>query len=227
MPRRNNTVSQSEIKPTMSSDNENEVQAPDVSEPVTTVDTITDLVDRIETIKKNNNDEYKSIVSELKAMRKIVARLEKKKAKRKVDPNKPRAPSGITRPTRISDELSDFLGRERGELIPRTQVTSLLSKYIKDNELKSKENGKFLDLDKDGGKFRDLLKLGDTQVTYFSYQTYLTQHFPDSVAKKKAREETTTPATETETETKTKDTSTKARTTRRVRKTRKEISGTA
>ena len=168
----------------MSDTNENEVSAPEVSAPVTTVDTINDIIERIENIKKNTNDEYKAMVSELKSMRKIVARLEKKKTKRKIDPNKPRAPSGITRPARISDELSDFLGKPRGELIARTQVTSLLSKYIKDHELKSKENGKYLDLDKDGGKLRDLLKLGDTQVTY-SYQSYQ-QHFPDSVANKKA-----------------------------------------
>jgi chromatin remodeling complex protein RSC6 len=206
---------------------------PEVTEQVTSVDVINDMIERIEQLKKNTVDEYKSMVSDLRSMKKTVAKLEKKKKKRKpADPNKPRTPSGITRPVPITDELTTFLGLESGTLIRRTDVTKLICQYIKDNNLQSDADGRQIDLTKEGGaKLRTLLSFPEDQgLTYFNLQTYLKDHFIKNVPVPAATP--VAPVTEKVPESSTakpevKKEKVKTRTARRVRKTRSELEGKA
>jgi chromatin remodeling complex protein RSC6 len=200
---------------------------PDVSEDVTTVDTITDLINRIENINNTLKNEIKTVLSDLKSVRKVVTKLEKKKNKKRVvNPDKPRAPSGITRPTMVSDELRDFLGLAEGELIPRTEVTRRVSAYIVENNMKNPTDGRQIDLDREGGeKLRALLKPNpEISLNFFNLQTYLKPHFlknteaaPTTEAAPKTE---TAPATEAAP---VEENSTKVRTARRVRKTRADL----
>ena len=219
---------------TMSTDHVEEVEeveevgvvSPEVSEQVTTVDTVTDLINRIEAINLTFKNEIKTVLSDLKAVRKVVTKLEKKKnKKRAINPDKPRVPSGITRPTMVSPELRDFLGLEENELIPRTEVTKRVSAYISENNLKNPTDGRQIDLDREGGeKLRTLLK-PDKPLNFFNLQTYLKPHFvkntespvTETVETVETVEETESPVTETIEET------TKVRTARRIRKTRKDL----
>ena len=99
-----------------------------------------------------------------------------KKMKRKRDPNAP--PSGFARPGKVSSELTKFLGLEDGQEIARTKVAQQISQYIKDHDLKNKENKKEIVLDdKLSALFN--LKKGD-KVEYFRIQTYLSPHFVKS-----------------------------------------------
>ena len=94
------------------------------------------------------------------------------KKKRKVGN---RAPSGFVKPTLISNELADFLGKPEGSEMARTDVTREINKYIRTNNLQDKENGRKIIPDK---KLTSLLKLqkGD-ELTYFNLQRYMSPHF--------------------------------------------------
>jgi upstream activation factor subunit UAF30 len=95
-----------------------------------------------------------------------------------------RAPSGFVKPTRISDELASFLGKEKGTEMARTDVTREINKYIRAHNLQDKGNGRNIIPD---SKLASLLKLKKTdELTYFNLQRYMSPHFA------KASKETTT-----------------------------------
>ena len=95
-----------------------------------------------------------------------------------------RAPSGFVKPTRISDELASFLGKDKGCEMARTEVTRDINKYIRTHDLQDKENGRKINPDT---KLAALLKLKKTdELTYFNLQRYMSPHFA------KATKETTT-----------------------------------
>ena len=109
----------------------------------------------------------KGMNRELKASQKAAA----KKIKRAGN----RQPSGFVKPTRISDELAKFLGKEIGTEMARTAVSKEINEYIVANGLQNKDNGRFINPD---AKLTTLLKIqkGD-ELSYFNLQTYMKHHF--------------------------------------------------
>jgi chromatin remodeling complex protein RSC6 len=86
-----------------------------------------------------------------------------------------RAPSGFVKPTKISDELATFLGKDKGTEMARTEVTRDINKYIRTHSLQDKENGRKINPDT---KLAALLKLKKTdELTYFNLQRYMSPHF--------------------------------------------------
>jgi upstream activation factor subunit UAF30 len=86
-----------------------------------------------------------------------------------------RAPSGFVKPTKISDELASFLGKDKGTEMARTEVTRDINKYIRTNNLQDKENGRKINPDT---KLAALLKLKKTdELTYFNLQRFMSPHF--------------------------------------------------
>ena len=105
-----------------------------------------------------------------------VAQKQSSKRKRK---SGNRAPSGFVKPTRISDELASFLGKEKGSEMARTSVTRDINLYIRTNNLQDKANGRKIIPD---DKLASLLKLQKTdELTYFNLQRYMSPHFAKSV----------------------------------------------
>ena len=90
--------------------------------------------------------------------------------------NANRQPSGFVKPTRITDELANFLEKPHGIEMARTQVTREINTYIRANSLATGRN-----INPDA-KLMALLKIpaGET-LTYFNLQKYMSPHFHKNV----------------------------------------------
>jgi upstream activation factor subunit UAF30 len=109
----------------------------------------------------------KKFTRELKAAQKLSSKRKRKAGNR--------APSGFVKPTKISDELAQFLGKDKGTEMARTAVTRDINAYIRANNLQDKENGRRILAD---AKLTSLLKLKKTdELTYFNLQKYMSPHF--------------------------------------------------
>lgn len=95
------------------------------------------------------------------------------------DPLPKKAPSGITKPTVVSEAMCEFMGKPKGTLIARTEVTKFITNYIKTNNLKDLVSKRNINPD---DKLRSLLSIPTTEtLTYFNLQKYMTTHFPKPV----------------------------------------------
>ena len=89
---------------------------------------------------------------------------------------KKREPSGFAKPSVISKELCDFLGKPYGTEMARTEVTKELTTYIKTNNLQDEKNKRVILPDK---KLTKLLKVSkQDELTYFNLQKWMKPHFP-------------------------------------------------
>ena len=174
---------------------------PEPSVPTTTTEPKSQVVDdNSSNTPEDLNDSFKSIcsslstlVGELKTLTTEVKKLEKRvtkelkeskksrKVKKTPSSDKPkRAPSGFAKPSNISEELCEFLGRPLGTMMARTEVTKHVTQYIRTNELQNPENKRHILPDK---KLANLLNsTKNDEVTYFNLQKYMKHHFPKSEA---------------------------------------------
>jgi len=103
-----------------------------------------------------------------------------KKVGRKKKRTGNRQPSGFVKPTKISNELAAFLGREKGAEMARTDVTREINKYIRAHNLQDPKNGRHILADT---KLKKLLKLKkEDNLTYFNLQKYMSPHFAKASA---------------------------------------------
>ena len=124
---------------------------------------------------KSLSSQVSSLEKRVSRDRKVMNKKMKGRVKRVVDPNKP--PSGFAKPGHISLELSKFLKLGKDDLIARTEVTKLITKYCQENDLQKKEDKRTIHPDK---PLRDLLRLkkGD-ELTFFNLQKYMKIHYPN------------------------------------------------
>jgi upstream activation factor subunit UAF30 len=125
-----------------------------------------------------------AVVSDLKKLHKNVQKHmkdsnKKRRNKKLADPNRPkRAPSGFAKPTVISTELCNFLGKPEGTEMARTEVTKFLTQYISEHKLQDQANRRKILPDK---PLQKLLNAdSNDEVTYFNLQKYMKVHFPKS-----------------------------------------------
>jgi len=123
---------------------------------------ITLLQNQVRGLEKSYNKKIKSMEKEVKK--------NKSKGNRK--------PSGFAVPTKITNELCDFMKLSHGTAVARTEVTQYIINYIKKNELQWKENRKIIKPDK---ALTSLLSVEEKdEVTYFNLQKYMNRHFKKS-----------------------------------------------
>ena len=107
----------------------------------------------------------------------------KQKRKRKTatpDDGIKRPPSGFAKPALISDELCCFLGTPSGTEMARTEVTKLITSYIKEHNLQNAANKREIAPD---AKLKNLLNINKGDVlTFFNLQKYMKVHFPKTAA---------------------------------------------
>jgi chromatin remodeling complex protein RSC6 len=131
------------------------------------------IIDNLSTFKLQINDIQQQIRTLDKNIKKQMKTHQKEVAKRAK--KMPRAPSGFARPTKVTKELCDFMNKEEGTKIARTEVTRALVSYIKSNKLEKKENSKIISPD---DKLKFLLGVEETvELTYFNIQKYMNKHF--------------------------------------------------
>lgn len=119
-----------------------------------------------------------TLMNDFKALQKKAdraLRAAEKAHNRRKNKNANRAPSGFVKPTLISDQLADFLGKPKGSLIARTEVTREINAYIRSNKLQDPQNGRKINPD---AKLKKLLVLKPTdELTYFNLQRFMSPHF--------------------------------------------------
>jgi chromatin remodeling complex protein RSC6 len=115
--------------------------------------------------------DFKTLEKAMNREMKIAAKAASKKRRNSGN----RKPSGFVKPTRISDELANFLGKEIGTEMARTDVSKEINAYIQAHSLQDKKNGRIIHPD---GKLTKLLKVAkEDELTYFNLQRYMKHHF--------------------------------------------------
>ena len=143
-----------------------------------------------------------------KSYNKKIKNMEKEVKKNKSKGN--RKPSGFAVPTKITNELCDFMKLDHGTAVARTEVTQYLISYIKEHKLQNESNKSFIKADKKLSELlntdkSDNIKKNELQwkenrkiikpdkaltsllsvedkdeVTYFNLQKYMNRHFKKS-----------------------------------------------
>ena len=131
------------------------------------------LINGLQTVKLQINTLQHSVKQIEKTIKKKMKDLKKEVIKNKQKGN--RKPSGFAKPGKITKELCNFLNKDEGTEIARTEVTRALVAYIKENKLDNNDNGQIINPD---NKLKELLGLDDNQnLTYFTIQKYMNKHF--------------------------------------------------
>ena len=119
---------------------------------------ITQVQNKIRILEKNVKKEQKNYA---KFMEK------KKKGNHK--------PSGFAKPTPVSDELCDFMKKEKGTHLARTEVTKYIIAYIENQKLQDESNKKKINPNQ---SLKQLLGVSENdEVTYFNIQKLMNRHF--------------------------------------------------
>jgi chromatin remodeling complex protein RSC6 len=130
------------------------------------------LVGLFSTVKNDFKTLEKTVSRDLKAALKASSKRKRATGNRQ--------PSGFVKPTLISNELAEFLGKTVGTEMARTEVSKEINKYIQSNNLKDPANGRKINPD---AKLSKLLKLNkNDELTYFNLQRYMKHHFIKATA---------------------------------------------
>lgn len=130
-----------------------------------------DILENLGQLRKN----ITVIQNQIKNLEGRVKKEQDKQKKTRQQRKKPN--SGFAKPTKISDQLCEFMGIETGTELARTEVTKYLHEYIKKNSLQVESNKTLIVPD---SNLKNLLELEDDvskEIHFFSLQKYMNKHF--------------------------------------------------
>lgn len=139
-------------------------------------------IDKYDVVVEKLNEmlgDIKEMISTVKVLKKEAVKAAKSGNKRQrkapIDGAK-RPASGITKPTKLSDDLCEFLGVPKGSALARTEVTKIINTYIKSNKLQD-ENDKRT-IHPDAKLIKILLPIpSDKKLSFFNMQSYIKHQF--------------------------------------------------
>jgi len=132
----------------------------------TVLSTLSQFKTQITTLSVQLKGLEKTVKKEIKQNKRLITKKQSKGS---------RKPSGFAEASPISKDLCDFLGKDQGATVARTEVTKFVCNYIKQNSLANDENKRVI---KPDDKLKSLLGTDDdTVVTYFNIQRYMNKHF--------------------------------------------------
>ena len=144
---------------------------------VTTVEEVDKFTQVLDKLQSFVND-VKELISTVKTLQKEHVKMQNQTSKKNKKVNADgvkRNPSGFAKPTKLSDELCDFLGVAHGSSMARTIVTKHINEYIKKNSLQDESDKRHIIPDE---KLKMILSISEgDKLTYFNLQTYIKQHF--------------------------------------------------
>ena len=130
------------------------------------IDSLSHFRIQVNTLQQQMRQLEKNIKKEMKGLKKVAEKSKNKGNKK---------PSGFANPTKVTKELCEFMNKQEGTQIARTDVTRALISYIKLNNLQNKANKKIILPDE---KLQFLLGINEEQeLTYFNLQKYMNKHF--------------------------------------------------
>jgi chromatin remodeling complex protein RSC6 len=149
-----------------------------VNQLVESSETLTSLLSRyIAEQKEMRNTDF---VKVLKTLEKEVKRLStavSKISKTRTETRSSDANSGFRKPVQISEDIARFTGFNHEELHSRVDVTNYICKYIKDNNLQTKNDGRVIRPDAKLSKLLNYDKTKDGKLTYARIQSLLKTHY--------------------------------------------------
>lgn len=132
----------------------------------TVLSTLSQFKSQITTLSVQLKGLEKTVKKEIKQNKRLITKKQSKGSKK---------PSGFAEASPISKDLCDFLGKDQGATVARTEVTKFVCNYIKQNSLANDENKRVI---KPDDKLKSLLGTDDdTVVTYFNIQRFMNKHF--------------------------------------------------
>ncbi len=176
------TVEQVPPQPPVEQSEEQEEQEPETLEKQ-----LEDLKEMVSTTIKELNEKLKTFRTIETVIKKLGSSIKKelKSSKRKKSRKNSNMSSehGFNAPVAISDELALFLGVSQGTKMRRPQVTSRISQYANEHNLKDEKNRAIFNPDKKltrifGPPVHPLKKGSDVKgYGIFNLQKYLSKHF--------------------------------------------------
>lgn len=131
------------------------------------------ILSSLSAVKGQINNLQQQVKQVEKVMRRQMKGLQKEAQKNKS--RGVRKPSGFATPSKVTKELCEFMNKQEGTEIARTEVTKALVAYIKSNKLENATNSQIITPD---SKLKYLLGVCDgDELTYFNIQKYMNKHF--------------------------------------------------
>ena len=136
------------------------------------VSKLNNYVDRISSMNK----ELKELVNVGKSLEKDFNNIVKVMSKKnKKTSSEKRHPSGFAVPYKLSDELYVFLSIDKGEKVPRNDVTRMINEYIKENGLRDTKDKRIIMPNTELHQIFN--STPSDSITYFNLQSYIKHHF--------------------------------------------------